>query len=374
MRIAQLANFYGPRSGGLRTALQALGRGYVGAGDEVLLVVPGGSDSVAETPHGSVVTLHSPVLPHSGGYRVITRLGAVMDLLSAFSPDVLEVSDRTTLAHLGPWARERGTATAFLAHERVSGVLDTALRGRAAGSVARLTEAHSRWIARRFDTVVATTAYAGAELAAVGARVETVPLGVDLDRFHPRHADAATRRRHAPDDVPLLVMASRLSREKRPDLAIDAVRELARRGRPVRLVVAGSGPLEGRMRRMAANLPVEALGFVDDRDRFASLLASADAVLAPGPIETFGLAALEALASGTPTVVNAASALPEVVGDAGLAAEGTPGAFADAIETLLARDGRERRLDARARAVQLPWSSTVSRMREIHARTLTGAR
>ncbi|WP_062303922.1 glycosyltransferase [Demequina subtropica] len=374
MRIAQVANFYGPRSGGLRTALHALGRGYVEAGDDVLLVVPGDADSIADTPHGCVVTLHSPLLPHSGGYRVITRLGAVIDTLAAFAPDVLEVSDRTTLAHLSPWARERGTATAFLAHERVSGVLDTALRGRAPGAAARLTEAHSRWIARRFDTLVATTAYAGAELAAVGAHVETVPLGVDLDRFHPGRASATTRRRHAPDDVPLLVMASRLSREKRPDLAIEAVRELGRRGRPVRLVVAGSGPLEGRVRRAAASLPVEPLGFVDDRDRFASLLASADAVLAPGPIETFGLAALEALASGTPTVVNAASALPEVVGDAGLAALGTPAAFADAVETMLARDGRQRRLDARARAVRFPWSATVARMREVHSRALAGAR
>lgn len=39
--------------------------------------------------------------------------------------------------------------------------------------------------------------------------------------------------------------------------------------------------------------------------------------IAPGPAETFGLAALEALACGTPVVVSAESALPEVVGDAG---------------------------------------------------------
>lgn len=39
--------------------------------------------------------------------------------------------------------------------------------------------------------------------------------------------------------------------------------------------------------------------------------------IAPGPAETFGLAALEALACGTPVVVRAESALPEVVGDAG---------------------------------------------------------
>ncbi|WP_062529843.1 glycosyltransferase [Demequina rhizosphaerae] len=374
MRIAQVANFYGPRSGGLRTALHALGRGYVDGGDDVLLIVPGDEDREHDAPHGHVLTLHSPLLPGTGGYRAITRLAAVTDALERFRPDVLEVSDRTTLAGLGPWARERGIVAAFVAHERVDGVLASALRGAAPRTVDRVARAHAERIAARFETIVATTAYAGAELAAVGAHVETVPLGVDLDRFHPRFASAATRRRHAPDDVPLLVLASRLSREKRPDLAIDAVRVLARRGRPVRLVVAGSGPLARPLRRAAAGLPVELVGFVSDRTEFASLLASADVVVAPGPIETFGLAALEALASGTPVVVNAASALPEVVGTAGIAAEGTAEAFADAIEEMLARDGRARRVEARARAVMFPWASSVARMRAVHTRSLAGVR
>ncbi|MET0197687.1 MAG: alpha-(1-2)-phosphatidylinositol mannosyltransferase, partial [Rhodococcus fascians] len=41
VRIVQLANFYGPRSGGLRTAVDQLGAGYTAAGHEVILVVPG---------------------------------------------------------------------------------------------------------------------------------------------------------------------------------------------------------------------------------------------------------------------------------------------------------------------------------------------
>ena len=55
-------------------------------------------------------------------------------------------------------------------------------------------------------------------------------------------------------------------------------------------------------------------GFLPGRAELAALLASADVVIAPGPAETFGLAALEALACGTPVVVSAESALPEVVG------------------------------------------------------------
>ncbi|MBC7297973.1 MAG: glycosyltransferase, partial [Demequina sp.] len=83
-----------------------------------------------------------------------------------------------------------------------------------------------------------------------------------------------------------------------------------------------------------------------------------------------GLAALESLASGTPAVVNAASALPEVVGDAGEAVAGTPEAFADAIEAVLARDAGERRETSRARAETMPWSATVERMLALHEAAL----
>jgi alpha-1,6-mannosyltransferase len=70
---------------------------------------------------------------------------------------------------------------------------------------------------------------------------------------------------------------------------------------------------------------VRFLGHVVDRHGLAALLATADVVLAPGPVEMFGLAALEALASGTPVVVDAASALPEVIGEAGVAVTGDDG-------------------------------------------------
>src|SRR6201991_4178047 len=89
-------------------------------------------------------------------------------------------------------------------------------------------------------------------------------------------------------------------------------------------------------------LPVRFLGHIADREELAALLATADVAIAPGPVETFGLAALEALASGTPVVVSSESALPEVIGDAGIAAPGEGPAYADAIETLLARPSAAR--------------------------------
>lgn len=368
MRIAHIANFYGPTSGGLRTAMHALGAGYQARGHEVLLVVPGAADADEQTPYGRRVTVRSPVVPATGGYRVILRTRHVRRVLTAFAPDVLEVSDRTTLRSLGAWARRRGIPSTFFDHERADGILRANLPRLLVRvlPIERMADWHNKGTRKRFTTVVCTTDFAKEEFTRAGLDAAKVPLGVDLDRYHPRNARPEVARGYAPRGEALLFMASRLSTEKCPELAIDAVRVLTERGRAVRLVSAGSGNQADAMRARAAHLPVTFLGFVTDPAVFAGLLASADVVIAPGPIETFGLAALEALASGTPAVVNAASALPEVVGDAGIAAEGTAEAFADAIEALLARDETTRRSVARTRAETMPWSATVDRMLALH--------
>jgi alpha-1,6-mannosyltransferase len=183
---------------------------------------------------------------------------------------------------------------------------------------------------------------------------------VDLEQFRPVNHS----RTH---DIPLLVLCSRLSREKRPDLAVEALRVLHRVGCHARLVVAGSGPLTESLRRRAEGLPVQLVGHLADRSLVASLLASADVVLAPGPVETFGLAALEALACGTPVVAASTSAVAELVGDgAGRSARPEPPALAAAVSGLLAVPERQRRAAARARAEQYPWSRTTETMLTLH--------
>jgi alpha-1,6-mannosyltransferase len=121
------------------------------------------------------------------------------------------------------------------------------------------------------------------------------------------------------------------------------------------------------LRRRAAGLPVTFLGFLDSRADVAALLATADVSLAPGPHETFGLAALEALAAGTPVVVSASSALKEIVRrDCGQAVGDHPVAFARGVQRVLDIPEPIRRSAARARAEQFDWSTSVRRMLEAH--------
>ncbi|MFE2092316.1 glycosyltransferase [Streptomyces sp. NPDC059460] len=365
--IVRLANFVTPSSGGLRTALDELGRGYLAAGHEPVLVVPGDSAGDVYTEQGRVITLPGPVLPGSGGYRVLAGRRRLRDLLGTLRPDRLEVSDRTTLRWTGEWARRARVPAVMVSHETADGVLRTwgvppAAAGRAADRL-NILSAHA------YTRIVCTTEWAEREFIRIGARnVVRAPLGVDLRRCRPGRRSTVLRARHAHGRSVLILLCSRLSVEKRPGRALDALAVLNGLGVPATLLVAGDGPLraglESRVR--AERLPVEFLGHVRDRERMADLQAAADICLAPGPAETFGLSALEALACGTPVVASASSALPEVIGGAGAAAADTGDAFAAAVRELLARPEKERRTAARQRAELFGWDRSVAAFLAAH--------
>ncbi|SDD44638.1 glycosyltransferase [Actinokineospora iranica] len=362
MRIVQLANFYGPRSGGLRTALHHLGAGYVACGHEVTLVVPGRGSDDEMLPSGvRRITLPAPRIPGTGGYRAVDPL-RVAALLPKLAPDRLEVSDRLTLRGMGRWARAHGVPSVVISHERLDRLLEQFLLP--AALARRAADAANRRMAANYDTVVCTTGFAGAEFDRIGAtNVSRVPLGVDLTTFTPARHDGALRAELAEGADMLLVHCGRLSPEKHVERSVDALAALRAAGNRARLVVAGDGPRMAALRRRAAGLPVTFLGYVADRADVARLLATADVSLAPGPHETFGLAALEALASGTPVVVSASSALREIVRpDCGLAVPDDAPAFAGAVEGLLSLPERDRRAAARARAEEFDWPTSVRGM------------
>lgn len=360
MRIAQLANFVGPASGGMRTALRALGEGYVGAGCRRLLVVPGPEDARTSTPLGDVVQLRAPRV--GGGYRLIVEPWRVTEVLESWRPTSIELSDKLTLLPVARWARRNGIGSVLLSHERLDDMLSlrTGLDATSKVSVALL----NRLLVRSVDTVVVTSSYAQGEFqqvaAAAGCRVVRIALGVDLETFrpHPR----------GPVQVLRLVHAGRLSREKSPHLAVATALELHRRGIPVRMDVYGVGPHRAELVEIAAGAPVRFRGYVDSPSRLSRALADADVALSVCPSETFGLAVLEALASGTPVVTADRGGARELV-DETSGAWGAPaaGPLADAVLEVAARPTADRRAAARDRAERYPWSATVESMLEVHS-------
>lgn len=368
MRIAQLANFIGPASGGMRTAVRALGEGYISAGCDRLLVVPGPTDDRVSTPHGDVVQLRAPRV--GGGYRLIVEPWRVIDVLEDWGPTSVELSDKLTLLPVARWARRAGVGSVLFSHERLGDMfaLRTGLDATSKVSIALL----NRVLVRSFDTIVVTSRYAEAEFTpaanAAGCPLVRVPLGVDLDTFRP--AEGADR---PGDGVLRLVHFGRLSREKSPHLAVATAVELHEQGVPVRLDVYGDGPHRAELVELAGAAPVHFHGFVNDRAELAARVATADVSLSVCPSETFGLAVLEALAAGTPVVTADRGGARELVSaSSGAWARPNRVALAGAVRDLAHRPEAERRQAARARAERFPWSATVDSMLAVHEQTAGG--
>jgi glycosyltransferase involved in cell wall biosynthesis len=114
----------------------------------------------------------------------------------------------------------------------------------------------------------------------------------------------------------------------------------------LRLAVAGDGPLLDEVRSAAATLPAGAAHFIGFEEDMRGFLQACDVVVFPTLPELgegFGLAALEAMATGRPVVASDVAALPEVVGDAGvLVPPGSAAALADTL-VVLAEEPRRRR-------------------------------
>jgi alpha-1,6-mannosyltransferase len=368
-RILQVANFYSRRSGGLRTTVDALGRAYVDAGFERVLVVPGAADADEDTPSGRRITLRAPVLPGSGGYRALPVTAGVRAVLAELPPDHIEVSDKLTLVGLASWAARNGVRAVLVSHERLDAIL--APRVPPGFPLGACADWWNRRVARGFDAVVTPSAFAAAEFTRIGAtNVSVVPLGVDLDVFHPR---ARERPADVDDDdnEVRLVCVGRLSREKQPEVAIETLRAVRAGGIPARLWIVGDGPRRCALEAQARDLPVVFTGHLHDRSDLARLLAHADAALAPCPYETFGLAALEALACGTPVVATDRGAVAEIVqagqgAATGAVAAPTPASLATAVGDVVRRERDRNRRDARARAEQYPWARTARDMIRIH--------
>ena len=370
MRIMHIANFYGPKSGGIRTTLHELGKGYQSKGHEFIYVVPGTSFYCEETPSGKRVTLPSVVLPFSGGYRVIINTRQVKRLIITLAPDRLEISDRFTLTGVGKWATTRNIPSVVFSHESLRGLIATYLPIK----VTKFVNWHNNRLANRFTHVIATTNFAAKEFRDIKVKnLAQIPLGVDLTGFSPNLANAELKNSLLKGSQYLIVHCGRMSPEKKPQRSIQALRVLREKGIDARLVYVGGGPMWKQLREEAKDLPVTFLGFIADRNKVAEILACADVSMAPGPIETFCLAALESLASGTPVVASSSSAVGEfllVDSDApvGYVADDNGNDFAEAVSNVLNWSRMRPNLasECHEQAENFPWSSTVSLMLTLH--------
>ena len=168
-----------------------------------------------------------------------------------------------------------------------------------------------------------------------------------------RHPVPQLRAELAPENELLLVHVSNFRPVKRP---VDCVEILARvlQKMKARLVMVGDGPERSAAEHRARCLGIyEHCSFVGKQPKIVDYLSIADVLLLPSEQESFGLAALEALACEVPVVASRVGGVPEVVtdGETGcLSAVGDIEKMAADAARLLADDQLRREMGARARA------------------------
>lgn len=148
----------------------------------------------------------------------------------------------------------------------------------------------------------------------VKREIRVIPNAVNLERFKPR-SSPKLRQRYAHKDEKLLIHVSNFRPVKRVE---DAIATFAKVSEQIgaRLLMIGDGPERHKAAELADDLGVSGrVSFLGSFPRIEDLLSMTDLFLLPSTEESFGLAALEAMASGVPVVAAATGGIPEVVQD-----------------------------------------------------------
>ena len=358
MHIVQIANFVTSTSGGLKRCLSELRSRYLENGHEVTLVIPSNKNFTSRENGVNIIHYRGLPLVGSGGYRVILRRNPLMELINEIHPDIVEVSDKTTLAWLPNYLRSMGIPSVVISHERT----DLAMKRNLPSwmPAQSLSNSWNASLARGASVVVCASQFAASEFEGSNVDIRLIPLGVDTDTFSPILRES----NHPPIKM---VYCGRFSPEKNPTVVIEALRILHTRGVSALLTMIGSGPLEKDLQELGQGLPISFLGYRSSRTEIAQLLARADVGVYMGGVETFGLAVLETLACGTPVVVSQDGAGKELLtSNVGVAVDDDPAAVADAVLDLAQNDSfADISVECREHAVQFTWDKTAAAMLNI---------
>src|SRR5262249_34976779 len=146
--------------------------------------------------------------------------------------------------------------------------------------------------------------------------IDVIPISRDCAEYQ-RRPDAALRDRLAPAGSydAIVLHVSNFRPVKRVDAVVEVFSRIRRHVR-AKLVLAGDGPVRYDVERLVADHALtEHVAFLGEQHELVPLLSVSDLFLLPSQQESFGLAALEAMACGVPVVASNVGGLPEIIED-----------------------------------------------------------
>lgn len=384
-KTVHITNYYHRNSGGISTSFNNLLAAAERHRRHARLIVPGEAEAVEQVNEFAkiyfVPAKYSPLFDKR--YRIImpwqymTNDSLIRRILLDERPDIIEVTDKYTLSMMGAMIRKnkfRQLGRPILVHfscERMDDNVASFLTGGPLGKrFAR--RVIGNYTMPSFDFHIANSSYTAEEFyesvryanrptrarwflnktwrllnsprIAAAERIIVCPRGVDAAQFTPDRKDPAVReemiqKTGIPKDSVVLLYAGRISPEKNIGLLVEMMAILADdHTRDYRLLVAGAGPQSEWLQDQAikrAKGKIVMLGHVD-KETLAGFYANADVFVHPNPKEPFGIAPLEAMASGVATVApNSGGILSYATDQNAWLVEPTGEAFAGAVKNIV---------------------------------------
>jgi alpha-1,6-mannosyltransferase len=346
VKICDLTQFYSPVSGGVKRYLHEK-IDYIdrhGSRYEHVLIVPGVKTNLKANGRSRVYTIRSPLVSRSAQYRALLNLRAVEEILDRERPDVIESADPYQLG----WkalkvGRALGVPVVGFYHSHFTEAYvrksATLLGKRAACRVMKLSRAYVRKLYNQHAVTIVASDGLGCVLREWGVRnVRVLGLGVNTDIFRPNGSKTEAIRRSLGlnSGKKLLLYVGRLAKEKNTATLFRAFNSLQqRRPNEFHLLVIGDGPDLTQLRKLQSGTDsVSSIRYCADPCELAEFYRAADLFVHPGVQETFGLAALECQACGTPVVGIRGSYMDDVIchDQDSWALENRPEALVNAIE------------------------------------------
>ena len=358
MQIAIFSECYHPIENGVVASIDALCDGLRADGHDTLIVAP----SVQ-----SAVCVPSLPLPTRTAYRLVLPLLDRQARAHLKNVAIIHTHSPFVTGWMGlRYARRLGLPLVFTYHTQLEEYAHYVPFERSA--TRRAASTLTRTYANLADTVIVPTPAMESRLRELGVSspIAVVPTGIDAERFAAGRRDPALRARlGAVEGGRLVLLVSRLAREKNIELAIRALAMI--REPQVRLVLAGDGPerpaLEEASRSAGVAERVVFLGHVP-RESLPDLYASCDAFVFPSVTETQGLVLAEAFGAGLPVVAIDNPQTRDVFGThlAGELVHDAAG-MAAALRSLLTDPARRHAASAHSRAAAAAFDATANASR-----------